>query len=171
MTTFANMKHIACLLCIAVLLAGCAGIAKMLFRPGNGTYTKCFYLEVDGQLYYCGLSNRYEDSKYVHAVLQAVLLSEEYARKYLAESTTVTEKLQLEETLMGNFSLSLDFGGWSPIEVKPNYFRIIEYESKTILFEMPLVELGVSVVQRDRKFCEEKLKEAMTRVIRENVKP
>jgi len=168
---YTNVKQLACLLCIAVLLAGCAGIAKTLFRPGNGTYTKCFYLEVDGRLYYCGLSNRYENSKYVHAVLQAVLLSEKKAQKYFAESTTVTERLQLEKTLMNSFSLSVEFSDLSPIKAKPNYFRIIEYESKTILFEMPLEELGVGIVQRDRKFCEEKLKEAMTRVIRENVRP
>ena len=135
---YTNVKQLACLLCIAVLLAGCAGIAKTLFRPGNGTYTKCFYLEVDGRLYYCGLSNRYEESKYVCAMLHADLLPEEKNKEYFAESTTDTERLQQEETLMGNFSLSIAFRGLSPIEVKPNYFRIIEYGSNTILFEMPL---------------------------------
>jgi len=164
------MKHIACLLCIAVLLSGCM-LSKIATRYGTVMKTTHFDLEVDGQLYHCGLLNQRQTDKYVHAALRAYLLSEEKAIAYLAGKAALHEAIANGEKARMDPSAKPNNRRASIVEWTPNYFQVIDDESNEVLFEMPLGELGVHVNRRDMQFCEEKLKEAMTRAIRENVKP
>ena len=195
MTTPINLKQIACLLCIAVLMSGCALVDKIHFQYGTRGLTTHHDLEVDGRLYHYCLCNHYEKGQFVYAMLHARLLSEENARQFLSDRTAFRKAMR-----DGEFQQRMENGGirivtrqekkqvlraLPCIELKQNYFHITDFESNEVLFEMPLEELGDNI-RRDTQFvrrglnihlqhshflCEEELKEAMTRVIRENVKP
>ena len=139
-------------------------------RHGAHNQAEFHKLEVDGRLYYWGLSNYYEKDKFVHAALRAYLLSEEKAIAYLAgkaafhEAIANGEKARMDPSAEPNNRRS-SIGEWTP-----NYFQIIDDESNEVLFEMPLEELGGHVNRRDMQFSKEKLNEAMTKVIRERVR-
>ena len=195
MTTLANLKQVACLLCIAVLLSGCGLLTKIHFQYGTQGSTTYHDLEVDGRLYYYSLCSRYEKGQFVYSMLHARLLSEENARQFLSDRTAFRKTMR-----DGEFQQRMADGGirivtrqkeeqgleaLPSIELKRNYFHITDYESNEVLFEMPLEELGDNIridIQYVRRgliiygqhsalFSEKELKEAMTRVIRENVKP
>jgi hypothetical protein len=178
-----NIQQLGCLLCIAILLAGCALYPKWLPHPqewlgyGNGNWTCCFDLEVDGRLYWCSHTDMYEDGKHDLTYIHATLLSAEHAKKYSEIKVALDEATEKGKKPMVVDSSSPDeFGEWMlckfiPSEMKQNYFQIIDGETNEILFEIPLEELDICTRRGDwRRFSEEKLKEVMTRLIRENVR-
>ena len=173
-----NIQQIACLLCIVVLLSGCMWTQRMLMRHGAHNQAEFYDLEIDGRLYYWGLSIYYEKDEFVHAALQARLLSEEGAIEYLASKTAFHEVIDSGElrqkiksgeikTMRQRDTMRTQMMQ-EALKLRPNYFQIIDDESNEVLFEMPLEELGVNTNKRVR-FSREELKEAMTRVIRERV--
>ena len=176
-----NITPLGCLICTALLLAGCALYPKWLPHPqellgyGNGTGTCCFDLEVDGRLYWCSHTDKYEEGKHDYTYIHATLLSTENAKKYseikvALEATEKEKKPRVVDSSSLNESDEWMLFKFMPGETKPNYFQIIDDESKEILFEIPLEELGICTRRGDRQFSEEKLKEAMTQLIREKVK-
>jgi len=168
------IHQIAWIICVAVPLTGCTWIEEWIeaLRP---TVVKlshasiCFDLEVDGRLYYCQMVNFYEEGKYDRAEIRASLLSEERAKEYLAGKSALEEAREngKEWTLDVSFS---DSGRVLP-PIQPNHLQIIDDNSNKVLFEMPLEVLGVDVIWDGLQFSIEKLKEAMTKLIRENVTP
>jgi len=180
-----NIQQLGCLLCIAAFLAGCALYPKWLPHPqelrGYGTSSWVFpiELEVDGRFYRCSQTDSYEQGKHDYTYIHATLLSAEKAKKHSEIMALVSEAAaegRLKEwttaDMMNPIPADTEFYPLgSDREAKPNYFQIIDDENDKVLFEIPLEELGISTRRGDRKFSEEKLKEAMTRLIRENVKP
>ena len=184
---YTNIKQFGCLLCIVALLAGCALYPKWLPHPqeflGYGTSNWMFLLdlEVDGRFYRCSQTDCYDQGKHDYTYIHATLLSAENAKKHaeiMASLSDAATKGELKEkwTTADVNPIPADADSefyplTTDLEIKSNYFQIIDDESKEILFEIPLEELGISTRRGDRKFSEEKLKEAMTQLIRENVQP
>ena len=178
-----TITQIGCLICTALLLTGCASLPRwvpipitLLHRTGSGCEALCFELEADGRLYWCQLDNIYVNGKYESATLYASLCKgywvSEATLKAMqnGENHLLTQRVtSTGEALKEDCALSTEFRVL-PMEVRPNYFRIIDEEGSGVLFEAPLEKLDLCVHWRDRLFSEEKLKEAMPQLIRENVK-
>jgi len=180
-----NIQQLGCLLCIAALLAGCALYPKWLPHPqelrgnGNSNWEFFFELEVDGRFYRCSQTDCYEQGKHDYTYIHATLLSAEKAKKHSEIMALVSEaaakgKLKEKWTTADVNPIPADAGFYplgSGREEKPNYFQIIDDENDQVLFEIPLEELGICTRRCDKQFSEEKLKEVMTQLIRENVRP
>ena len=180
-----NIQQLGCLLCIAALLAGCAVYPKWLPHPqewlgyGTGTRTLDFDLEVAGRFYPCGYTDNYMEGEHNYTYIYATLLSAEKSEKYkvaldeIREARAKRKPITVTRVEMDISSLDESdvFPFYSiPSEMKQNYFQIIDGETNKVLFEIPLEELGICTRRGDRRFSEEKLKEVMTRLIRENVR-
>jgi len=137
----------------------------------------CFDLEVDGRTYWCQLDDFYRTDnfrkgKYAYTTLMMSLCSEKNSRNsrtYRADFAEFQEAIKNGEIVV-SFDVKPAVTP-NPFQIPPNHLQIIDDESNKVLFETPLEELGVCVVWKDKQFSEEKLKEAVTKLIRDNVRP
>ena len=170
MTIPTNMKQIGCLICLAVLLPGCTWIEAWIesLRPTVtiSYFSYPFDLEVDGRLYFCQVDNLYDKGEYDYTKIRATRLSEERSKEYseFKEARENGEEWTVED---------ISFSGSGKVlpPILPNHFQVIDDEGNTVLFETPLEVLGVCVVFNDWQFSGARLKEAMIKLIRENVTP
>ena len=153
---------------MVVCLTGCAWIESI--QNPYSINELLFDLEVDERVYVCSLADHYVKGKYDYTTVTANLYSEEKGKEYWSDKAALAEAINNGE----KFTIDMNFATVSTgkgLPFRPDHLQVIDDESYTVLFEIPLEELGVCFVWKDKQFSEEKLKEAMTRVIREKITP
>ena len=176
-----NMKQIGCLICVAVLLAGCQPPPPgATLKSQHANHTRFFHaserhaLVVDGDSYsYFGRSGEM-DGEFVYSFIVVFPVRDKRyipVLRYTDEIKALIYQFEKEQAPLGltSFTEQPLLGGIQIADVDFNYVYFVD--DGQVIFRKSNEELGIDVSDPQRAFDTSRLNPILEQMIREHVQP